>query len=301
MAWISRLKDGSYYINFDSCHICHDGDNEAEITSQIHLNILRLFAENPNRRFKKDTLIERCWEYTQNSIAEGTWYRTIHDVKSIHKAVKESISSSKVGYCYLGKQIEEIKDNTQLKKTNKFKQDNRNNGITISEDVLERLKIDTKKAEKGRITVALTELVNCLLEGRDISAALDDVVMQSRNLHFEDIRNDALIKLGYCESLTADDTQFDVEIHLQIQVARIHVEIAQIIEKIAKFEEELFASQNQDMHDRLLIRIEAKNDELNEKKGQLQQYEQELERLQRESFSQNTFLNLSIQKNSNNT
>lgn len=119
MSWISKLKDRSCYIDFDSGNI-YDEKNTvvAEITSPIQINILLYFAEHPEKWLKKDWIISNCWPDSANAeyISDGTFYKQIHVVKHIHIKVEESIESARgMGYKYHGLRKEEKTDEQKKK------------------------------------------------------------------------------------------------------------------------------------------------------------------------------------------
>ena len=120
MSWISKLKDRSYYIDFDSGYI-YDEKNSvvAGITSAIQIKILLYFSEHPEMWLKKDGIISNCWPDSANAeyVSDGTFYKQIHGVRGLHIKVSESIESSRgMGYKYHGLRKEE-KTDTGKKKT----------------------------------------------------------------------------------------------------------------------------------------------------------------------------------------
>ncbi len=112
MAWISRLKDRSYMIDFDSGCIYDESHTVVkQITSPIQLNILLYFAEHPEEWVKKDSIIARCWPDNPgaDTVAEGTFYRQMHNVYHLHGKVEESIESAHgMGYKYHGTEKEDF-------------------------------------------------------------------------------------------------------------------------------------------------------------------------------------------------
>ena len=119
MSWISKLKDRSYYIDFDSGYIYDEKDTVvAEITSQTQIKILLYFAEHPEMWLKKDGIICNCWPDQANAeyVSDNTFYRQIHNVKRIHIKVEESIESTRgMGYKYHGLRKEENTDEQKKK------------------------------------------------------------------------------------------------------------------------------------------------------------------------------------------
>lgn len=111
MSWISKLKDRSYYIDFDSGYIYDENDTiVAQITSPTQTNILLYFADHPEVWLKKDGIISNCWPDLANAeyVTDGTFYKQIHGVKHIHIKVSESIESMRgMGYKYHGLRKEE--------------------------------------------------------------------------------------------------------------------------------------------------------------------------------------------------
>ena len=111
MSWISKLKDRSYYIDFDSGYIYDENDSVvAEITSPTQINILLYFADHPEMWLKKDGIISNCWPdlASAENVSDGTFYKQIHGVKHIHVKVSESIESARgMGYKYHGLRKEE--------------------------------------------------------------------------------------------------------------------------------------------------------------------------------------------------
>ncbi len=106
MSWISKLKDRSYYIDFDSGYVYDENDSVvAEITSPTQFNILLYFADHPGMWLKKDGIISTCWPDSASAeyVSDSTFYKQIHGVKHIHVKVSESIESSRgMGYKYHG-------------------------------------------------------------------------------------------------------------------------------------------------------------------------------------------------------
>ncbi len=118
MCWISKLKDKTYYIDFDSGYV-YEGDNVvAEITSPIQIRILHYFADHPEKWLEKDGIIENCWPDITGAenISDNTFYNRIHSVKRIHIKIDESIESRRgMGYKYHGLQKEKKSDGAAKK------------------------------------------------------------------------------------------------------------------------------------------------------------------------------------------
>ena len=109
MAWISRLKDSKYLINFDEGRVYHGETIVAEISSALYIRILEHMSLHPEQWLQKNSIIENCWP--DSRIADSTFYSTISKLKCIHQKVEDSIESQKgQGYRYHGKKRELLEE-----------------------------------------------------------------------------------------------------------------------------------------------------------------------------------------------
>lgn len=105
MAWLSRLKDSNYYINFDEGCVYCGNTIVAEINSSTHMEILTYLSNNPRLWLSSDSIIDNCW--SDHYTALNTFYSTISKLRGIHPEIAKSIESKKgMGYRYLGQKRE---------------------------------------------------------------------------------------------------------------------------------------------------------------------------------------------------
>lgn len=301
MGWISKLKDEQYHIDFDSGSICKNDKVVAEISSALQIEILRFFADNPEIWLRKDVIIDRCWPDAY--VGDSSFYTTLTHIRELHIKVRESIENRRnLGYKYHGHRSEEINGTLdQQTKNNDSRVDapdivsrvvNDGPNFDEADEVLSMLANIVHDDEYRNIKNKLGILVKKLIAQGDISHELKDVIDCCRGLQFKDNKHFAIKQLCHCERLTADSSKFGEEIHLSIVLSLIPLQIALMLDDIESIQEELLSCRAKDTKEYLMLQIEKKYKELNEKNKESIQYEKELERLQKEGVLKDSVLSL---------
>lgn len=152
MGWISKLKDHTYYIDFDrGCIFDPNGCIVAEIQSDLCSSILLYFAENPEIWLKKDRIISNCWP---DDTSDNSFYKTMSSIYGIHEKVRDSIENTRsMGYKYHG--LRKEKKNSEEQKSNNKEGDVSTTEKPPSSSIekairLAGLKIDAYEITQGR-------------------------------------------------------------------------------------------------------------------------------------------------------
>lgn len=270
MPLISKLKDPSYYIDFDRKFICDELHQLVEITSPKYLALLYEFACNAGTRRPKDFYIERCWD--GGICSDSTWDSTYSRMRHLHEKLNESFSGNRNGILYLGTRIIPPKGS----------RDEDDLGI---------------EAEIADVKSHLANLVESLLNQEDIFPKLQGIVIMCRRLQSSKSKEFVLKKIKTCKKLAYQSGKYDDRTlsfleYLEDYIS-VHIRLTEICREIGNTTEDLYAARTIEQRRRMHRAIVDNQKRFEKELDSLMEYDQELERLQRDGISKDSILSLS--------
>lgn len=156
--------------------------------------------------------------------------------------------------------------------------------------------IVSPEKEKTAVKGILARLVELLIHQEDISTMFHEITSAFRALQYTDNMSFFLEKMENCVSLAYRSQQYDDSTlsfleHIR-DVIEMHIELQRILEKIAHDTEKMRMARTIEQRRRLSQSITAEMERFNKNNVSLMEFEQELEKLQREGVSKDTILSL---------